>query len=317
MTWIACQEEFDARPGGDREDGHRDYTRSFYMTTDDPTDDAATALASGLLPSRFLPHPRDAGAIVLRRQVRPIPDTQLHWRATIEYSTDLGSAKISSGMTASGGEAGGGAEGGGSPEKMADTNPLARDPDISFDSETVEEAIDNDFDGFFCGTAAGEPFDPPFVEQRELLAMDITRNLNSFNPELIASYTGAINEVAFLGFAPYEVLLRKMKCRFKKEHGVVFAEVYARFVFNPKIALPTGPGGSPQWRGTWLRKVWHAGYDILVSGQRTRYQMPNGQWPTRPVFLNNDATAVVTAENRVTQSFRTKHRRDFNTLNLF
>lgn len=323
MGWSTPQEEWPERQTTQESDGTRTHVRVFIMESDSDTDDGATALLSGLLPPMFSQHPNDGGALLLKRTPRGLDESPRVYRVTLDYSSKV--PQFPSGITSSGGEG----TGGSGPEEMANENPLLRTPDIFFDSETIQEVLEFDHDGKRYATSAHEPFDPPKVQERELMALNITRNLPSFNPAIIGTYSGAVNEVDFLGYATDEVLLRKLTARPKWEHGYFYWEVYARFVFNPKLPTPITVqviadeqgGEQPLYRGTWHDLVLDAGYRKLVAGVQQEIMLPpNGQRPSRPVHLNGTGVLLsdVTQEvNAVYLKRRPRHRRDFNNLQLF
>lgn len=324
MSFTLCQEETDKRRTVEHDDGNRDHVRSYFMESDDANDDAAAALLSGLLPAKFSQHPNDGGALLLIRTVEPVNGSHWHFRATLDYSTKLG--RVATGLTSSGEVPGGTAA------EMADTNPLNRPPDVFWDSETIQEVQEYDMDGRRYETSAGEPFDTPCIVERDLLALNLTKNVATWNPVLIATYTGATNESNFLGYEPGEVLIRKLHARFREEHGYFFWEVFGRFIFNPKLpcnsqAIIEGTSTSPSeplYRGTWEKLILDAGY-MELNGAGTKQQRIRdefGQLPSRPVLLNGNGgqltlTGGPDAVTAVYRRRRPRHRRNFDQLGLF
>lgn len=308
MAVVSVQERFGSgvRFSEQEADGNRRHTRSFHVAVDDATDNGATILTSGQCPPRYSLHPDDAGALLLGRRVNE-GDSPFQWILTCEYNTKITQAQAQT--------AGGIPTGDGAPQEV-DENPLNRSPEIEYSVVRYQWALERDVADEPIRNKAREKFNPPPVQDRAHLALSIQRNIQQFNPNLIASHVYAVNQGNFLGFAQDEVLLDDLKVKPRWEGGHFFWDVSARFVFYPinSITVPNQPpiviGGG------WLYRPLNAGFMELNGGAQRRIVLPGGGFPSEPVLLTNAGAKAANNADPIYLEFRIHDRKNFADLGI-
>lgn len=308
----SCVELGEERSASEDADGGRTYTRVFMAIMDSANSNGYHVLRVSGMPGLLTQHPNDAGAVVVKRSPRQTSESQNHWKVTIDYGTRLNRAPMD--ITSSGG--GGGS--GGAPSEMANEDPLQRPPEFDFDIVRYEEAMEADMDGNRYVNTAGQPFEPPHVEERAHLALTITKNMASFNPQMMARHIYCVNVEPYLGYQQDEVLLDMIRAKVAWEKTAYWV-VTARFVFNPiEVIRPAAPGVLEISRGGWYARKWNVGYEHLVNGELRKMVINGGSNPTRPQMLSATGTWSPTTTNpNIYLRFRPKARKSFSALGLF
>lgn len=87
-------------------------------------------------------------------------------------------------------------------------NPLKVDPEVDWDFVVSSEAVDRDIHDKPIVNSAGEPFDPPPVEDVYDFVLRVSRNERSFNENHARTFKNTVNSISFLGWPPKTACLK-------------------------------------------------------------------------------------------------------------
>lgn len=150
--------------------------RAFIVRSDNKSDEGTAAIAACGV-SRKDAHPTNSSLLAIEFSAEQDGDAWWKWTVTVRYSK---------------------------PESDEELNPLNRDPQISYSTESVTVAavadVDTstgDPDGAIT-SSAGEPYDPPPETEIEIQIISITRNeAAAFSVDTFYDYQGAVNSNSF------------------------------------------------------------------------------------------------------------------------
>ena len=237
MAVTSVREIWDGRGGRSSEAATREYTRTFRVLTDDPTDGPLIVMIGSGLPQVGNAYTESSGAVDLgARCVSVDPqqdqDDPKAWLVTIRYST--APAAATSGL----GAGGKGARGGSGSDPSDDSqNPLLRPAEIGWSFNRYRKpirkarlyatagAVNPDFGTVVpVVNSAGDPFDPlPEVDDSRLI-LTVSRNEATFDPLFAIDYQDAVNSDLFLGAAPRQA---KLNLSAKRQWDKVIGPYYA------------------------------------------------------------------------------------------
>lgn len=261
MSLIDLRPMWSTEEAGSQTDGRnssRSSTRSWTATSNDQINDTAESilLESGLREGQSLPG--DAF-----RRIRSLRCLRL---SPVLY-------RIDASFTAEG--------------KQSGDNPLSQFPVIEFDFAVSDEAIDTDINGQPIQTDCKERFDPPLTAEISDLVITVTRNQQTFDPLLAATYHGAVNSDSFQGFQPGVCRITGIRASSVEFEGFVY------FTASTTVQVRRVPANVSPSRAWWKRVV-HQGYRVkngltgLIEHARERDEDNNAISDTRvstPVML--------------------------------
>lgn len=158
-------------------------------------------------------------------------------------------------------------------------NPLLMPVDVSWATSSHEIVFDQDVNAKAVTNAAGDPFDPPLMEEEKRRVITVVRNESTFDPILLQSYDNAVNSDTFALYPPLmcKVLNILPKSVFHQDVGWYYQITYEFECLNP--TLPWNVNG---YRRTVLNQGVRA---LTISG--TKYHISYKGIPvTEPVLLN-------------------------------
>jgi hypothetical protein len=196
-------------------------------------------------------------------------------------------------------------------------NPLNRPPVISFGSVTQEVEIDEDVNGDPIQTVNGEPIvgiTAPFTD----LIVTVERNLASFDPAVITTYTNKVNSQNWFGCPTGTTRIMDISARSNFNPDFPYWEATASF------QVRRGRGSVTDAKAWWHRTA-HQGYLIKNSaGTKIDYAKaePADDFTTRgttvaqPVMLDLVTGQRLAAGTGAYIEFQILETIDFNLLNL-
>ena len=199
--------------------GVTEYYRTFRFELDDPTNDANTIYASGLLPPYQDPHPTNPQCTMREyTSVDPIDDTRVVWDAKLRYSNEIKSQEEE--------------------ERENQPIPTLRSVEISWEGVAREVALYKDRNGDHIMNKAGDRFDPPLVTTVYDLVATIEKNLTEV-PFWLFDYQGSVNDSPFtidgLEAETGSALMGAVKISPKqRENGVLFRKTSIQLHFRAK-----------------------------------------------------------------------------------
>lgn len=184
---------------------------------------------------------------------------------------------------------------------------LAEDPlddkvRVSWGVRLVEEVVTWDKDGNPIDNSAGEPFDPPLMEEVAILTVRIVRNEATYGAADAFSYANAVNSSACT-IAGLQVGARKARCLGipgdnATRNGIDYWQKTYEFEF--KMA-------------TWDRRPLDLGMYYLSAGEPLTFKDDEGAPMQVPQLLDGAGAAGATP---VFLTFRTKAEKSFGALGL-
>lgn len=198
MAVIKVEEAPDGRGGRIRRVGLRlvrEYTRVFDAFTDyGGTGQIEVMVATGIPRATdyyLTPDEYDTGAFVTDIDPQQQGDNPLHWKVTVQYSSDVQIERTGANQ---GTNTGTGSTGG---NLLA--NPLLRRPTVDFGTRVRQGIAEFDYSDPVqaYSNSAGEKFDPPVEKDIYNLLLTITKNTATFDEATSWQYIDAVNELPF------------------------------------------------------------------------------------------------------------------------
>lgn len=184
------------------------------------------------------------------------------------------------------------------------SNPTSANPEVSWGSIEVQEAIDADEDGLQIGTSAGEPFDPPITRPTADLLLDFTKNYatGTVTPAWLLQWAYRTNSnagtISGVSVAAGEGLIIGVPSA-----RLVPAQegVSAYYSVNFRIAWRIGQGAD-----AWKRVLLDQGYRTRDgSGKLTTVVDEAGRPLNQPVLLDGSGGRLASGGTPVLRTFRT------------
>lgn len=294
MSWSVVEswenQAITTTTAADGKSGSSGVNRYFTIVAPDVGYTPVDALAAFGLPAMNDPHPSTPSLRVRNRDVNQTGP--MYFEATISYEAQVND-----------------------PNDPAQ-NPLSRPPVISFSSVTQEVEIDKDINDLPIQTINGEPIvgvTAPFTD----LVITVQRNLPSFNPESISTYTNKVNSAAWYGLPAGTVRIMGINAT------SVFSEDFAYWDVTIEFQVRRGQGTVEDAKAWWHRTA-HQGY-LVWDGTELAHALDNaGNTVAQPVMIQTAEDDGVVAERgeKVAAgvgryiSFQILDEIDFNQLNL-
>lgn len=114
-----------------------------------------------------------------------------------------------------------------------------------------DKAVEKDLNGDPIVNSAGDPFDPPLVEDFPRIGLVVTRSETDFDPQIIKYYSNKISTDSFLGFLPGEARCVEINADPYYENGESGHTVRYVFEFDCQTYAPAG--------GRWVHELLDAG----------------------------------------------------------
>lgn len=235
MSWSVVEswenQAITTTTAADGKSGSAGVNRYFTIAAPDVGYTPVDALAAFGLPAMNDPHPSTPSLRVRNRDVNQTGP--MYFEATISYEAQVND-----------------------PNDPAQ-NPLSRPPVISFSSVTQEVEIDKDINDLPIQTINGEPIvgvTAPFTD----LVITVQRNLPSFNPESISTYTNKVNSAAWYGLPAGTVRIMGINAT------SVFSEDFAYWDVTIEFQVRRGRGTVTDDKAWWHRTA-HQGYLVYSS----------------------------------------------------
>jgi hypothetical protein len=236
-----------------------DGTRMFDATTDDPAhDDETDVLLSGI-PIIGEAHPLRPWLRCNGRQVNQ--KSPIWWEVTATYLAAVAGSQ----------------------------SPMDLAPKIAWRSIASDEEIDQDQDGNPICTCLGEPFEPKVRVTKRDRVLTIRRFLSDFDPNLITSYTDAVNSDPVL-----EVPIGTAKINVLDAESVTDQTNGTYWDAQIEIQFRRGAPNTTDAHAWWRR--------VMAQGYYVRFTLPGGitgihrateglgQYSARPVPHYNRVT---------------------------
>jgi hypothetical protein len=161
-------------------------------------------------------------------------------------------------------------------------NPLLQPIDVEWAFRDQEVIADQDIFGKAITNTAGDPYDPPLVEDDPRPTLSVVRNEPAINISLLLAYRNAINSDSFAGFPPLfaRCVGIQPKSVFHQFVGWYYQVTYA-FEFLSPSSQSVGING-------YRRTVLNAGLNALSVVTHKPYRVTMKGIPvTEPVLLDS------------------------------
>jgi hypothetical protein len=285
---ITANEIFDSRSGSWTTDSGRTYVRQFRVLSTNPINGPAVAIAACGINrgDQYITLGSDGGleqdlnAYAYSLGAVQEEGDSLGWIVTIEYGPY-------SALFAGGGPT---------------QNPLLQPIDVSWQTRSQQTVVDQDINGLPIVNTAGDPFDPPLMEDQPRATLTVVRNEATFNQSLQIQYYNAVNSDVFANYNPLmaRVLNIGSKSMFHQDAGWYYQVTY-EFEFLDPISPTVGLNG---YRRTVLSQGMRA-ISSSVSGEKY-HVMFKGVPVTEPVLLTQKGNLAKTAQDPYWLIFQTR-----------
>lgn len=221
------------------------------------------------------------------RTVRVSRDTKVTWRVRVSYKTpDVN-------------------------DEQESTNPLDRDPEISWGSIEAEVPITKDFEGNAILNVVGRPF-LGLTEIEPMPVLRVKRNESSFGPSKILTYKNKTNSDPFAGVDPGQALMTDLSADRKVEY-IDVEGVQTRIEYWEVVYEITFKGGENGWK----RELLEADvYEFNDSGDLVRIKDANGEPISDAVALDEDGKKLASGGTPIFKVVQTKAQVAFSGLGI-
>lgn len=257
--------------------GSANFDRYFTVTSDEPS---STLLVKMLapIPKQGNTHPDNSFFRVIQIEIEQV--SPIYFKVVCKYNT----------------------------KSEEGENPLDQPPDITFDSVTTTEEIDEDVHGNPIQTVNGEPI-TGVTEEIHDLTMSISRNLASFNPFSQYVYLKKVNSDNYFGFPPGVAKIKKISA------SNVFTDDYEYWAVNVQFQFREPIRTTAQ--KAWWKRVKHQGFYVKNDNDEIVHAVDeNGENVTSPVNLKLDGKEETDKEKAHWLEFETLNKISFASLNL-
>lgn len=154
--------------------------------------------------------------------------------------------------------------------------------------------------------SAGDPIDPPPTAEETWTTLEIARNWASFDPVKMSQFDDTVNEFAYLGFGPLEVLCTGVTAESEYVKGAVIWKVRGRFEIKAD--------GPKSWALQILDRGFQ-GYDN-AGNKRVFVDQATGRSLSGASLLDGTGKQLARNAAPVFLTFYTKAYMDFSTIGL-
>jgi hypothetical protein len=271
----------------------------YRLTTNDATDTPVLWDNDVRIPQYGSAHPHATAldtrtTCLLRRKRYQEGDVQTKWELDCEYDTNA-------------------------PDPSRETqDPLDEPPDITYDSERVEVAVQYDISTppVLIANSARDPVDPPPTIEDSIKVVNIEMNVQSFDEADMDTYQHSANSASVWGKPVNAVLCTTIKAKRQYRNGVDYWRRSMTFkIQGPLQTVLTG--------GDWTKlRLLDMGYRQLVTTGGVQRPVAitsaNGHALSKPVYLDGAGAAqpLNVPPNFVFLTFTVRKSVDFGPLNL-
>jgi hypothetical protein len=286
MAIVSVNEHWNERSASDNKEGVRDFSRSYIVVVDSPTDGQASILADPRIPAKYSIYATDTetdlGARVVSREAKQEGEGYFVWMVTVKYSSKWYDAA------------------------KADENPLLRPAVNSWSSKDFQVPFTEDLDGDAVVNASKESFDPPIMKDVGRLVLTVEKNVAIVSPTQILEYLHSVNDSDFRGFPAGQAKLMRASFAEQYEGEQVYDKLRLEFEFN-----------EDGWENI---SVLNQGYMELDPNDLTKFRMitdRSGNPVSRPRLLDEEGDQLdLATQDPVFLSFRAYPRKDFSQLGI-
>jgi len=285
MAVVEVVERWHGRTGEDNDTRKRTYKRIFLVRTDDFTDGPVTVGSASGIPRLYQYYAINATEIDIGSVCSKITPTQGEdpcvWEVVCDYTPrpdrpdeepqdEQGNEKPTD-------------------EKKA-KEPTLRPPVLRFGTAKSQTVFYRDVltgDGVTMST--GERPDPPIMVDITILSLTITQNELTFNPRINA-FADWVNNVPFVGFAPYTVKFEGVGAESRYEEGMFYWEKTYEFAIKHGGVDTARFGYNNRWTPIYF--IDRGFLEIGANGELIQIRDKEGGTPVNsPMLLGNNAVA--------------------------
>ena len=193
--------------------------------------------------------------------------------------------------------------------------PLLIPPRLSYSFAQINEPIDRDNQGKAITNSAGETFDPPLLEDIDVLVVRIEKNAADYNAMVSADYKGSVNSDTFWGFPPGCVKLKVFEGRQARSANLTYWQI----VYELHFRYDTTQAGN---QVGWKRRVLDQGFRTKTGTNpdgTPKYEIlkdKDGSPLTQPQLLDGSGAKLGAAAAAVFLTFKTYKERAFTPLGI-
>lgn len=219
----------------------------------------------------------DPRAVVLSIATDQLGSNKRHWTVTIEF---------------------------GDPGEEDQENPLNDPPEVAWDYEDRQAAVERDFNGLWIRNSAGDPFAEIVTADDFRRKLTISRNEASFPISVADSLGNRLNAATWKGYPAKQVKLQPITAQkaYNKNIGAYWVVKYD-FTFAPIAA---------DWK-TYLRDT---GIHEIVGSQKKRIILDDDSMAAVRVDLDGSGARLPNGGTPVYKEFELLGTADFSLLNL-
>lgn len=259
----------------------REYSVPYRVRTSTPTDSAVVVITAlqAVVPI-YTPHTEDGYALLKNWSVQET-DLQTCWEATAEYSTSTAD-----------------------PTQQA-PNPLDEPADITWGSERVEIALQEDLDGESISNSAGDPFDPPLAVETGRQIVTVVKNQAFYTRTFAGLYLYHFNADSIWGLDAGQILMVQFDGKRAIKNGIVYYPWTMQFKFCD-YSMTT-------WENA---TILDAGFRYLSGGVYVSINDKNGQPVSKPAPMDGGGLPLVAGADAAFLDFRIRNGANFVDLML-
>jgi hypothetical protein len=269
MAVVECHEIWQGRGSSEDQKAKRQYTRVFRVLVDDVTTSSLTVREAvqinrfqAFVDSDGRSDPLGAFASDIKAVQQEDP---FEWLVTVEYSNRTDQPQL------------------------GNENPTQRVPEVTWDTEQFQQAIDKDLAGKPLVNSAGEKFDPPVAVDDCRPLLKVLRYEEVFVPAIAILYKDAVNSDNWNGFVPGQVKSKMPTAVRQYENGVFYYAVTYIFHIRPE---------------GWLRLLLDVGRNTLdpITDDPVLITDKYGQPLSVPSLLNGDGQLLRNAQSKLSNA---------------
>jgi hypothetical protein len=263
------------------DDKARTYIRTFLVKSTIPNEDPNTVRTAAGLPLLFSVYPTDGSALLTAREAKQSEDPEW-WEATCNYTTDFSSHD----------------------QQASELGPLAQPPKVSWATEDVEEAVQEDIAGAPVVNSVDDPFDPPLTIEKSRPVLRVSGNAATFDQVEFDIRCNGVNNAVWYGFPKYTVKFDDYSAAQEWDEKTLtfYWKIDLVFKINKK---------------TWDAKLLDQGFRAFdpVTGGTYSVLDDNGKPVTNPVLLDANGLELGTVTSTPHFiAFQTHERIDMNNV---
>lgn len=185
-------------------------------------------------------------------------------------------------------------------------DPWDEAPSIQWGSTSISVVADKDNSGAAIVNSAGDPFDPPLMDEKIIPELTLTRNVQTFDPDDMDEYKGAVNSssntIVGKTCAARTALIADYGATRARANGVSYWVETLRIQINSD---------------TWDRSPQDKGFNYLTGSPQTKKPIKlDGATASEPQFLDGSGGILSLGGTVLYRNYRVKKEKSFTALNL-